>query len=78
MEYVKRVKDTAEHLGYTYDIYDIDADPLLSVEYLKQYREYTNDIPFFAIYENDVMINCFGGILDQNNLQSILTQYGKK
>lgn len=78
MEYVQLVKDTAEHLGYDVEVYDIDADPILSVKYLKQYRGYTNDIPFFAIYENDVMINCFGGILYEINLQSILTQYGKK
>lgn len=64
-------------LDIRFETYDIDSDPILSVEYLREYRHCAQAIPFFGIYDADSnRINCFSGIIEDYKLELLLIKYG--
>ena len=71
--YESTMRQCCLDLQYSLETYDIDADPVLSVQYLQEYRACADAIPFFAIYDDEMdRINCFSGILDRTELYRIL------
>lgn len=75
--YIDMLRQFCIDYNYSLEVYDIDSDPILSVQYLREYRHCSTSVPFFAIYdEDDTRINCFSGILEKDDLERILLKYG--
>jgi len=76
--YESVLREFCLELKYAFEVYNIDADPILSIQYLREYRECAHAIPFFAIYDDaQDRINCFSGALESSELYRTLLKNGR-
>lgn len=79
LKYESTLGELCCRLGLSLESYDIDSDPILSVQYLREYRHCAASIPFFAVYDSDgVRVNCFSGIIPEPELELLLIKYAKE
>lgn len=74
LEYESTLSGICRMFNISLETYDIDHDPIASVQYLQEHKHCAKSIPFFVIYDHDHMrINCFSGILKTDHLIKIIT-----